>query len=64
MKKKSCATRSREEGRHAVSKIRRVVNMKIARNSIWNIALMRESVIEGELIRQKSFRCYLSKRIA
>ena len=41
---KSCAARLQEQGRHAVSKIRRVVSMKIAvkESKRGNIAAMRK----------------------
>ena len=42
---KSCAARPREQGRHAVSEIRRAVSMKIAikENKRGNIAAMKKS---------------------
>ena len=41
---KSCAARPREQGRHAVSKIRRAVSMKLAvkKSKRGNIAAMRK----------------------
>ena len=41
---RSCATRPREQGRHAASKIRRVVSMKIPvkESKRGNIAVMRK----------------------
>ena len=43
-RRQSCAARPREEGRHAVSKIRRAVSMKITieDSERGNIATMRE----------------------
>ena len=43
-RRKSCAARPKKEGRHAVSKIRRAVSMKIAVENTkkCNIATMRE----------------------
>ena len=49
---KSCGARPREEGRRAVSKIRRIVSMKIAveNSKRYNIAAMRERL---KTVRQR-----------
>ena len=64
---KSCAARPREQGRHAVSKIRGAVSMKkaVKESKRGSIAVMRKRLktVRGEeLIRQKGFDSILFKR--
>ena len=64
---KSCVERPREQGRHAISKIRTAVSMKIAvkESNRGNIAALRKRlkiVIGEELITRKPFDSTLFNR--
>ena len=66
-RRQSCATRPREEGRHAVSKIKRAVSMKITveDSKRGNITAKKERLktVRGEeLMRRKAFDSSLSRR--
>ncbi len=66
--RKTSMTRTREEGRHAGSKFRRAVSLKIAiknereATSRWDLRGRRELVREGDLMRRKAFDSTLFNR--